>query len=146
MIKNIHEPKKLVQENEWYKDNYYAWESSTHSNWRFVNKLTNEVRTTEKGTITSNIQKNKKSKKINKIYNDENKFSEDNIQKDLKNKKSVGHLSYLLVAIISFIALILLLDTFRIHISSFVPNLDFYLSSLYESLRDIFLFFKDLLK
>jgi len=109
-------------------------------------KLTNEVRTTEKGTITSNIQKNKKSKKINKIYNDENKFSEDNIQKDLKNKKSVGHLSYLLVAIISFIALILLLDTFRIHISSFVPNLDFYLSSLYESLRDIFLFFKDLLK
>jgi len=40
----IHEPKKLVPENAWYKDNDYDWESSTHSNWRFVNKLTNEVR------------------------------------------------------------------------------------------------------
>ena len=40
----IHEPKKLVPENAWYKDNDYDWQSSTHSNWRFVNKLTNEVR------------------------------------------------------------------------------------------------------
>jgi len=40
----IHEPKKLVPENAWYKDNDYDWESSTPSNWRFVNKLTNEVR------------------------------------------------------------------------------------------------------
>ena len=40
----IHERKKLVPENAWYKDNDYDWESSTHSNWRFVNKLTNEVR------------------------------------------------------------------------------------------------------
>tara|TARA_R110002050_G_scaffold77191_2_gene164836 strand:+ start:823 stop:1188 length:366 start_codon:yes stop_codon:yes gene_type:complete len=40
----IHEPIKLTVENAWYKDNDYDWESSTHSNWRFVNKLTNEVR------------------------------------------------------------------------------------------------------
>jgi len=40
----ITEPKKLVPENAWYKDNDYDWQSSTHSNWRFVNKLTNEVR------------------------------------------------------------------------------------------------------
>mgnify|MGYP003629353814 CR=1 FL=1 len=40
----IHEPIKLTADNAWYKDNDYDWQSSTHSNWRFVNKLTNEVR------------------------------------------------------------------------------------------------------
>ena len=40
----ITEPLKLTVDNAWYKDNDYDWESSTHSNWRFVNKLTNEVR------------------------------------------------------------------------------------------------------
>jgi len=40
----ITEPLKLTVDNAWYKDNDYDWRSSTHSNWRFVNKLTNEVR------------------------------------------------------------------------------------------------------
>ena len=40
----ITEPLKLTLDNTWYKDNDYDWQSSTHSNWRFVNKLTNEVR------------------------------------------------------------------------------------------------------
>ena len=52
----------------------------------------------------------------------------------------------LLVIIISFIALIIISDTFKSFLGSFVPNVDFYLSSLYESLKDIFLFFKDLIK
>ena len=40
----IHEPKRLVPENAWRKDYDYDWQSRTDSNWRFVNKLTNEVR------------------------------------------------------------------------------------------------------
>ena len=40
----ITEPLKLTVDNAWYKDNDYDWQSSTHSNWRFVNKLTKEVR------------------------------------------------------------------------------------------------------
>ena len=40
----IHEPIKLTEENAWYKDNYYDWESSTHSNWRMINRLTKEIR------------------------------------------------------------------------------------------------------
>jgi hypothetical protein len=51
-----------------------------------------------------------------------------------------------LVIIITFIALIIISDTFKPFLGSFVPNIDFYLSSLYESLKDIFLFFKDLIK
>ena len=42
----IHEPKRLVPENAWRKD--YDWDynngNGVESNWRFVNKLTKEVR------------------------------------------------------------------------------------------------------
>ena len=42
----IHEPKRLVPENAWRKD--YDWDynngNGVESNWRFVNKLTNETR------------------------------------------------------------------------------------------------------
>ena len=40
----IHEPKKLVPENAWQKDHDYDWRTSTDSNWRFVNRLTKEIR------------------------------------------------------------------------------------------------------
>ena len=61
-------------------------------------------------------------------------------------EKKVGFLSYLIVAIISLIALIIIVDTFQIFLKSFFPNIDIYLSSLYDSLTDIFLFLKDLIK
>jgi len=64
----------------------------------------------------------------------------------LENKKGVGFFSYLLVIIISLVALLVIGDTFKPYLLTIVPNLDFYLSSLYESLTDIYLFFKDLLK
>ena len=63
-----------------------------------------------------------------------------------KNKKTVGILSYIIVLIISLIALIVLADTFKLFLKSFIPNIDSYLLSLYESLTDIFLFLKDLIK
>jgi hypothetical protein len=40
----ITEPKKLTADNAWHKDHDYDWQTRTDSNWRFVNKLTNEVR------------------------------------------------------------------------------------------------------
>ena len=64
----------------------------------------------------------------------------------LENKKGIGFFSYLLVIIISLVALLVIADTFKPYLLTIVPNLDFYLSSLYESLTDIYLFFKDLLK
>ena len=40
----ITEPKRLTPENAWYKDFDYDWQTRTDSNWRFVNRLTKEVR------------------------------------------------------------------------------------------------------
>ena len=69
-----------------------------------------------------------------------------NQKNDSDEKKGIGFLSVIIVTIISMIALIITADTFKMYIVSFIPNIDFYLSSLYESLKDIFLFFKDLIK
>ena len=88
----------------------------------------------------------KKTKKIKKKIIKENNEISMNQKTDSSEKKRVGFLSVIIVTIISLIALIIIEDTFKVYIMSFIPNIDFYLSSLYESLRDIFLFFKDLIK
>ena len=101
-------------------------------------KLVNEI-----DQVKTSKQKSKKIKK--NIINEKNEITM-NQETDSDKKKGIGFLSIIIVAIISLIALIILLETFKIYIVSFIPNIDFYLSSLYESLKDIFLFFKDLIK
>ena len=103
-------------------------------------KLVNEVKDIDSSLKVKKISKKQKTKKI--INNENNDFSSTRTSAS----KSVGFLSYLLVITISFIALIILIDTFKSSINSFIPGIDFYLSSLYESLKDILLFFKDLIK
>ena len=55
-------------------------------------------------------------------------------------------LGYMVVFILSFIALIILLDTFQIQLSSIFPNLELFLYNLYETIKDMSLFTKDLIK
>ena len=55
-------------------------------------------------------------------------------------------LGYMVVSIMSFIALIILLDTFQIQLSSIFPNLELFLYNLYETVKDMSLFIKDLIK
>ena len=52
--------------------------------------------------------------------------------------------SYLLVFIISLVALIILLDTFKTLLFNFFPHLEIILFNLYETLKDIKLFIIDL--
>ena len=56
----------------------------------------------------------------------------------------VKFLSYIIVSIITFIAIIILLDTFRSPLSNFFPNLELVLYNLFETIRDLILFAKDL--
>ena len=69
---------------------------------------------------------------------------EPNIKESI-NKKSYNILSLTIVFIISFIALIIVLDTFQEPISIFVPNIEIILYNLYETINDIILFFNDLI-
>ena len=63
-----------------------------------------------------------------------------------KKIKKIGVLNIIIVFIISFVALIILIQTFKDQISIYIPNVEFILDSLHEILRDIILFFKDLIK
>ena len=54
-------------------------------------------------------------------------------------------LSYILVGIISFITFIIFLDTFKSPLYNYFPNLEFLLFNLYETIKDISLFVKDLI-
>ena len=67
-------------------------------------------------------------------------------KKEIIENKKIGVLNIIIVFIISFVALIILIETFKDSISIFIPNIKFILNSLYEIIRDIILFFKDLIK
>ena len=79
----------------------------------------------------------------------ETKISENNINKktdinNLQNKKKIGVLNFIIIFIISFIALIVLLDTFKYQLNVFIPGFDLILYSLYETLKDVYFFINDL--
>ena len=95
--------------------------------------------------IDSKIESEKKQ-----ILSDENlqKIQINNKRSKLSNSSdfSLGKiLSFFLVFIITFIALIIILDTFKAPLSNFFPNLELLLYNLFESIKDVNLFVKDLL-
>jgi len=88
----------------------------------------------------------KKSKIIKKNYED----ADDEIEQTNKNittkEKNISFISFLLVGIISFVAIVILVDTFKNQIAYVIPNISLYINQLHEILRDIFLFIADLSK
>ena len=115
----------------------HQWHYTSTSKIKLINEIDSDesLKKIEKINHKQKIKKNKNKYDLN-ISN----------KKQTQNQKKVGFLSYLIVFVISFIALLVVVETFKSFIISFIPNIDFYLSSLYESLRDIILFIKDLLK
>ena len=66
-----------------------------------------------------------------------------------ENKLKVNNLNYfkiVLVSIVSFVAFIIILDTFKHSLTSIFPNIKIILDNLYQSLHDIKLFMLDLFK
>ena len=77
--------------------------------------------------------------------------AEDNIAKKqllkknkIKKNTSSKFFSYLLVSIISFVALIILIDTLKVPLINVFPGLEILLFNLFEILKDIKLFIIDL--
>ena len=90
---------------------------------------------------TPNITKKEKLK-ITKNVIESN--STDNQSKKTKKQKNISFLNIIIIFIISIISLILIVDTFKKPISLLIPNIEFILYNLYETLKDIKLFFNDL--
>jgi len=96
-----------------------------------------------------NIEKKKIKKEIKKVKKNlkENEKNKKEYSIDQKvEKKNYNILKIFLVLIITFIAIIIIADTFKSKLSLIYPNLDNLLNNLYQSITDVVLFFKDLIK
>ena len=116
--------------------------------WFFSKKDQKKLEISEK--ILSQNKKNIIEKK------DKEKITSTN--KDLSHKKKAlvkyqakksftfaNFLSYIIVAIISFISLIIILDTFKGPLANYLPNLEIFLYNFFETIKDIKLFIMDLI-
>ena len=94
------------------------------------------------------INKKADEKKITEeIEKERTEIKPNNEEKPLKKSNILNKIiSYLIVAIISFVALIIVLDTFKTPLNNIFPNLELLLFNLYETFEDIGLFLKDLIK
>ena len=85
----------------------------------------------ESNVIKNNLESNyieiEKKKEPNKIV----------------KKNNTNYVKIFFVAVISAIAIIVLIDTFKLQISLFFPQIESILNNLYETLKDIYLFIKD---
>ena len=110
----------------------------------FFNKDKNEVSETKvnvKNEKVVNSDSNDVNLEESEVSLDDNT---DNLIKVKNNFSFSIFLSYILVSIISFIALIILIDTFKSPLYRIFPNLELILFNLFETLKDIKLFIKDL--
>ena len=93
--------------------------------------------------LSKNLQKEKiiepeiKNKKAKEITNEDKKLENEN--------KGSKFFSYLIVFIISIVALIILLDTLKTPLINVFPGLEIVLFNLFETLQDIKLFIIDLI-
>ena len=58
----------------------------------------------------------------------------------IKKEKNKNFSKLFLVFLITIIAIVILIDTFKVPLSYIIPNINFYLDNLYQSLIDIKLF------
>ena len=119
-----------------------------------VLKLNNEI---ESKDIEVKVEKKEeiieeKKKEFEKIYTKVDNEKENILEKQKnnnlsKNSKNNGikFFSYLIVFIISFVALIILLDTLKTPLINVFPGLEIILFNLFETLQDIKLFIIDLI-
>tara|TARA_Y100001970_G_scaffold106386_1_gene133354 strand:+ start:7642 stop:8094 length:453 start_codon:yes stop_codon:yes gene_type:complete len=118
--------------NTWF----FKYENIISEN-QFIEKdntsLENEYQNEKKITNKNFKNKNFKTKKALVKYENRKKITFKNF------------LSYFTVFIISFIALIIILDTFKSPLINYFPELELILYNLYESIDDITLFVKDLI-
>tara|TARA_B100000900_G_C20158576_1_gene544942 strand:+ start:71 stop:553 length:483 start_codon:yes stop_codon:yes gene_type:complete len=100
----------------------------------------------EETQIENDISQDQDKSPTNVIDNN-NEITNKKIKK--KNKKNslsiIKFFSYILVLVISFIAIIVILDTFKSSLSNVYPDLEIFLYNLFETVKDIYLFLKNLL-
>ncbi|MDB2591921.1 zinc-ribbon domain-containing protein [Candidatus Pelagibacter bacterium] len=102
------------------------------------NKIVDNINEPNDASLQNDID-DKKDKTENKIAKKQIS-AKNNITKNSSSK----FFSYLVVSIISFVALIILIDTLKVPLINVFPGLEIFLFNLFEILKDIKLFIIDL--
>ena len=118
-----------------------------------IEQSKNEIKTeVSSSNSNNNVVENKEDDHANEklLKTDETKNTEPSsnelINEIKKTTFSVSKfLSYFLVFLITFIALIIVLDTFKSPLSSIIPGLEIFLYNFFETLKDLYLLIKNLL-
>tara|TARA_B100001057_G_scaffold135777_1_gene135249 strand:- start:733 stop:1185 length:453 start_codon:yes stop_codon:yes gene_type:complete len=116
--------------------------------WFFKNE---EIESVEKTLKLNEISSNREKEiTINEELDIQDNNEVNQIHAEVNNKGLGLNLSkilnYFIVSIITVVALIIFLDTFKYNLTSLFPNLELFLYNLYESIKDIKLFIYDLIK
>ena len=135
--------------------------SCNHS-WHFkIEKLSDKTPAIKSENTTHDELVNKSNEKNFEIFsetktsklNENDEIKDENIIADVTNVKNKrkdqgirknNFFSYLLVSIISFIALIIVVDTLKSPLINLFPGLEIILFNLFETLKDVKLFIIDL--
>ena len=107
----------------------------------------NEYKKNDIKIKTNELTKNEIPIEVEKIITDAEKSEPiiDGLSKvNVKKIDRVSFFNLFIVILISFSAFIILLDTFKNPIEDILPGFNFMLDNFYETLKDLFLFFKDL--
>ena len=121
----------------------------------FYNPRVIDIKKELKQDVEISISERPTKKQINKS---EQKVFEEKDYSKLKDKKNyeitkykprkslsfIKLLSYLIVLLITFVALLVIIDTFSTYLYQLFPSLELVIFSLFEILKDIKLFIKDL--
>tara|TARA_Y100000591_G_C21554572_1_gene555389 strand:- start:234 stop:686 length:453 start_codon:yes stop_codon:yes gene_type:complete len=121
--------------------------SSCKNKWHFKKKLeqTNEDFRLKKKDIKIKASINEiPNETENIIVEAEKNLSKNEIKPNVQTKISI--IKVILIFLISFVTLIILLDTFKVVINNFLPGFIFFLENFYITINDIYLFIKDLVR
>ena len=102
-----------------------------------------EINDLKKTIVEEKVQKIFEGKDYSKL--EDTKNYEITEYKPKKTLSFLKFLSYLIVLLISFIALLIIVDTFNTFLYQFFPGLELIMFNLFETLKDIELFIRDLI-
>ena len=121
--------------------------------WFFTPKLQNTSEILIENNESNKIVEPKVSKRIikkDKSLSDKKTNEIEKFKAPVKYNKKINILSlnnilsYFIVSIVTFISLIIVIDTFKSPLNNIYPNTELLLYNLFESVKDIILFIKDL--
>ena len=121
--------------------------------WFFKKEDQIQIKTTPIDSKDKEVEYKEESTEIpinTKVLEEEKILSKNRIKNKIKKARKPSFslsklLSYILVLIISFVAVLLIIDTFKTPLYQIFPKLELIMYNFYETLKDISLFIKDLI-